>query len=165
MEVNKENIEIEMEKIQKQIKDITELRPSTPLPTVIMAPNLARGSSEMWQIYQYQLQEHETLKNLTTEQIFLRDLLEEGITESKVYKRLNLLVRKEKSILPRLSQPTTTSIPLKYEQKVDRAKLIARHIKKSLLSEDNDPMDNIDRIKNLQSKLMQLEEEYMSADI
>jgi hypothetical protein len=160
--ITKECIESKIETVQLQIKQLTDACPLTPLPAVPMIVNLARGSAEMWQIYQYHQQEHEKLMNLDTEKEFLSRLLD-SISDSglglAVHERIDLLKRKENACRPMLCQPTTRVKPLSYEEKVSRAKLIAQHIKRG--DDEYDAMSNIDKIKQLQTVLMGLEEQYL----
>jgi len=156
-------IEKRMEEIQIEIKNLTEMRPPTPLPAVPMVPNLARGSDEMWQIYQYELGEYQSLKCLLGEEDFLKELLTvQSEPRTMIEERLGLLDRKSRAVLPMLSQPVTRVKPLSYPEKVERAKLIAKHLMQQRGPGPGgyDPMQNLERIKELQNELMDLEEQY-----
>lgn len=157
------SLQCEMTKIQNKIKQLTNMKPPTPLPPVPMVANLARGSSEMWQIYQYQLREYETLMNLPSEIEFLKRLVNFGELEGikiVLRERLHLLAQKKTATAPILCQPTTSSQPLNYAEKVDRAKLIAQHLVRE--ETEYDPMKNLEEIKQLQNQLMDLEEQYLN---
>lgn len=163
------DLDKEMHFVQQQIKNLTETRPPCPLPVVPMLPNLARGSSEMWQIYQYQLKEHQDTCDLPTEREHLVTVLGAGASSPSVLEllseRLNLLDRKDRAVRPVLCQPTTCSRPVPHEQKADRARLIARHIKQeaepSVAVSDT---ERAEQIRQLQLKLMDLEEQYLDSE-
>lgn len=149
--ISKEHLENKIKLIQSQIQT------QRPLPPVPMLPNLARGSEEMWQIYQYFRREYDQLMNLSSETEFLQELLFSNEWQKLVNERIKLLNRKAHASLPTLSQPTTSVRPLTYDDKVERAKLIAKHIKA-------DRAESASFIKELQIKLMDLEEQYLAMD-
>jgi len=136
------SIEKQIEEKQRAIRNLTEMRPSAPLPSVLMIPNLARGSNEMWQIYQYELSEYQRLQS--SEQDPSKQITGQ-------HKPLNQ---------PVLSQPLTRIKPLSYPEKVERAKLIAKHLTQGVV--EYDPMKNIELVKELQVELMDLEEQYLN---
>jgi hypothetical protein len=156
------NIEQQIEEKQREIQNLTEMRPPTPLPAVPMIPNLARGSDEMWQIYQYELSEYQHLKSCASEQDFLKMLIQtQTQTTALIKERLDLLDRKNRAVLPILLQPITRVKPLSYPDKVERAKLIAKHlIQERDGNEGYDTIHNLEKIKELQVQLMDLEEQY-----
>lgn len=159
------NIEQQIEEKQREIKILTEMRPPTPLPAVPMIPNLARGSDEMWQIYQYELSEYQHLKSCTSEQEFLMEIQTQIQSQEQaialIKKRLDLLDRKSRAVLPILLQPMTRVKPLTYPEKVERAKLIAKHLMQERDGHEGfDSIHHLEKIKELQGQLMDLEEQY-----
>lgn len=159
------NIEQQIEEKQREIKNLTEMRPPTPLPAVPMLPNLARGSDEMWQIYQYELSEYQCLKSCVSEREFLQMLFEKAHTQVQIQdlikERLDLLDRKSQAVMPILLQPMTRVKPLSYLEKIERAKLIAKHL---IQEQDGngvyDSIHHLEMIKELQGQLMELEDQY-----
>lgn len=161
-------LEKEINDVQSKIKYLTERRPPTPLPAVSMTPNLARGSSEMWQIYQYELSLYQQIKDLPNEMDFLDSLswdkapVEQVL--SKLKERRTLLQQQKDAVLPMLCQPTTRVAPLSKDDKIERAKLIAKHILRSTEpGAEYDPHADIDQIKKLQARLMELEDAYLNS--
>lgn len=155
-------LENQIAEIQHKIKVLTEEKPPPPLTPVPEAPNLARGAKEMWAVYQYQMEQYQKLDKLPTEMEFLKSLMPPAhFMVDKIAERIHLLQLKEKRQLPLLRQPMTQSRPMSLEDKIKRAHLIKQHLCER--SELN-PMDNGDQIKQLQDKLMDLEEQYLLND-
>jgi hypothetical protein len=161
-------VEMEIKLVQDQIKKLTESKGPELLPPVPMMPNLARGSGEMWQYYQYQQKIYDQLQNLPGEKEFLESILEckDSLRES-LEQRLAILMRRETTNRPVLLQPITSVKPLSYQDKVERAKLIARHLAQCQtdigIGNTYDPVKVVEQIKQLQIRLMDLEEQFLSA--
>lgn len=150
----------EISSIQDQIRRLTEIKRPEPLPPVPMMPNLARGSAEMWQYYQYQLKIYEELQKLPSEKQFLEDICkgEHADLKQLIVQRLSMITKRDSTCRPVLLQPITSVKPLSHHEKVERAKLIAKH----LTPEDYDPIKIVEKIKQLQYKLMDLEDQYLN---
>jgi hypothetical protein len=148
----------EISLIQDQIRRLTEIKRPEPLAPVPMMPNLARGSAEMWQYYQYQLKIYEELQKLPSEKQFLEDMCNATDIKQLIVQRLSMLIKRDSTCRPVLLQPITSVKPLSHQEKVERAKLIAKH----LTPEDYDPIKIVEQIKQLQYKLMELEDQYLT---
>ena len=154
-------IEAQIELVQQKLIALSEPRPppAPALPQVPIGPNLARGPDEMWKVYQYRLRAYQTLKTLPSETEFLEHL--SNLTEHKpiIEKRLKQLEDKKHITHPHLELPMTKVAPLTWDQKVEKAKIIAQHILAEQRPVPSDDTDN--EIKKLQKQLMQLEEQYL----
>jgi len=158
--------EAEIKIIQEQIKRLTAQSQSpspspsssSNLPPVPMMPNLARGSAEMWQYYQYQRKIYDQLQELPSEIEFLtKTIADAADLKAKLTERLDMLNRRASTSQPVLLQPITSVRPLSYQEKVERAKLIAQHLARA----DYDPVKIVEQIKQLQNRLMDLEEQML----
>lgn len=167
MDVNgTSSLQSQIKEVQDELQRLTAPTASassdTPLAAVPMLPNLARGSEEMWQIYQYYLREYERLLNLPSEVEFLQSL--SGLDQTALVETINkrILDKSTKLVSPTLSQPTTTVRPPPYSDKVERAKLIAKHIKAQCRPPSSQShSERLERIKELQFKLLDLEEQLL----
>lgn len=156
-------IEAEMEKVQTEIKLLTNRQLYDPLPMVSTGPNLSRRSGDMWKIYQYRLDKYQELQNLPSEIEFLKRtvIMDEHNQTIALKERLAQLELKGNMDKPLLEQPTTVSQPISYKEKVERAKLIAQHLLRGEESPRNEALNDLEQIIILQKRLMTLEETYM----
>ena len=156
------DIEREIELLQIELIELSKpIAPTTPLPPLPIGPNLARGPDEMWHVYMHRLSEYNSLNNLPSETEFLYELTDTVDYQCKIQQRLQQLKDKETNVHPYLELPLTTVPPLYWDQKVEKAKIIAQH----LLAEEAAPstryQDTEVLIKDLQKRLMCLEEQYL----
>lgn len=155
------DLDARITEIQSKIKILTEQKPPSPLPPIPHSPNLARGSEEMWKVYEYQMKQYAKLDKLPTEMEFLESLMPPAnVIIDKIAERIHLLKLKQNRQLPLLRQPMTKARPMSLPDKIKRAHLIKQHIESA--DSAYDPMDNIEKIKQLQAELMDLEEQYMN---
>ena len=149
-----------IEVLQEKIKALSNQEKPIQLPPVTMTPNISRTSNEMWQIYNFELSKYESLQNLPSERKFLSILtsyVDVDDIHSLIKTRLNQLNERENVTKPTLRSASTTVLPLSTEDKIERAKLIAKH----LLNSKRDPMKVMDEITRYQKELMELEEQYL----
>jgi hypothetical protein len=156
-----EEILSQIEELQEKIKSLSNLENPVKLPLVPMKPNISRSSNEMWQIYSYELSKYESLQTLPTEEKFLsiiESYQDVSDIHSLVKNRLDLLSEKRNITKPTLRSPTTSVLPLSLNDKIERAKLIAQHL---VNSQKMDRMEVMGQITKCQTKLMELEEQYL----
>ena len=149
-----------IEVLQEKIKTLSNQKDPIQLPPVTMNPNISRTSNEMWQIYNFELSKYESLQNLPTEEKFLSILTsyqDVNDIQSLVKTRMDQLNERQNITKPTLRSPTTSVVPLCIEDKVERAKLIAKH----LVNNKQDPMKVMGEITKYQEELMALEEQYL----
>lgn len=148
--------------IQEQIKHLQSNRSTEQLPSVPMIPTLARTSAEMWQIYQYQLGQYQLGQCLPEEQTFLEKILSLDGAHNDLHvllrDRLKQLQLRDKTLPPTLHQPMTSVRPMSHQEQIERAKLIAKHMRRAETSVE----DVNEQIKRLQHKLMDLEEQWLA---
>jgi hypothetical protein len=163
------SLDKEMQNIQDQIKSLTTASTSASatfkrptLDSIPSGPNIARGSNEVWSIHQYNLAHYKALQELPTELEFLQNLDPDPHPSSitrQLKVRLSALEEQQSTPMPRLALASTSLPVLSYEQKTAKARLIAQHIIAEASVED--PVDKTNKIRDLQSKLMKLEEQYL----
>ena len=159
--MSEEVLSKQIEELQQKIKSLSNLEDPVKLPLVSMKPNISRSSNEMWQIYSYELSKYESLQKLPSEEKFLSILQSyQDIDDihSLVKTRLSLLHDQKNITKPTLRSATTSVLPLSLDEKIERAKLIAKHL---VNKEKKSRMEVMAQITEYQSQLMELEEQYL----
>lgn len=146
----------EIEAVSAEIARLSTLKPADDLPVVPPGPTLARGRGQMWTYYQYQLADYNRLQNLPDELSFL----ESFPTAEDITQRVSDLRARIAATRPQLHAPMTLAQPPSWEDMIQRAQTIGALLKAEQ-EPRYDPQETLEQIQCLQSKLMDLEEQYL----